>query len=125
MAFATFFLEVLCDVTSFTVGPTQLLRGGRLKQLLAFSFVFPQVVKMHDWPSMKTGTGGCRAAPRTSLNQPCLPAVLLQSHASQFVLRDLAILALKNSRLAEEVVLRRETFLAVLHNMSDGPCRDL
>ena len=99
--------------------------GGRLKQLLAFSFAFPQVVKMHDWPSMKTGTGGCRAAPRTSLNQSCLPAVLLQSHASQFVLRDLAILALKNSRLAEEVVLRRETLLAVFHNMSDGPCRDL
>ena len=50
---------------------------------------------------------------------------LLQSHASQFVLRDLAILALKNSRLAEEVVLRREALLAVFHNMSDGPCRDL
>ena len=98
MAFATFFLGVLCDVTSFTVGPTQLLRGGRLKQLLAFSFVFPQLVKMHDWPSMKTGTGGCRAAPRTCLNQSCSPAVLLPSHASQIVLRDLAILVLKNPR---------------------------
>ena len=47
---------------------------------------------------MKTGTGGCRAAPRTCLNQSCLQAVLLQSHASQFVLRDLATLVLKNSR---------------------------
>ena len=46
---------------------------------------------------METGTGGCRAAPRTCLNQSCLQAVLLQSHASQFVLRDLATLVLKNS----------------------------
>ena len=98
---------------------------GGLKRVLAFFLVFPQVMEMSDWRSMKTGTGGCRAAPRTCLNQPRLPAVLLQRHASQFVLRDLAILALKSTRLAEEVVLRRETLLAVFHNMSDGPCRDL
>ena len=97
MVFATFFFRALCDVTSFIVGPTQLLRGGPETPTGVFLF-FPRVMNMNDWRGMKTSTGACRAAPRTCLNQSCLPAVLLQSHASQFVLRDLATLVLKNSR---------------------------
>ena len=48
MVFATFFFRALCDVTSFIVGPTQLLRGGPETPTGVLLF-FPRVMNMNDW----------------------------------------------------------------------------